>query len=422
MIEKLSNAFEQELITDEFLLDVEQISYLWNECFKASDRSSFRSIYQHIDKTSSGITDPRIVAQLSSWKARSNLQTLRSVLEWDTEKGAFTTGELEILRKELSRPTTVESTSPQLQFAKIAARTLLTTLRRSSQILGIQKDGLKRILSPANLEHCFLVVPGAKGQINEEDSWEPIPNELADQIEEYRLSPPIAAHVEASQYLFFCVSTSGEYRDTTSADLYHLLRDWATHTNSISPRTGSQMNLSMTRIRHTGATQLAMQGYSRAVIQDILQHDNPTSAQYYIDSVGADFIPILERIDGRVGGRLSELKSAFFRGKIVSEKEVKVAPVLVPDLKNPVAVGSCGKNGNCPLNPLLSCYSCTHFLAFKEADHHKALNYIEEMAVHWHSAEKSSSRSKAAKDFDRLAAGVYEVISIIEKNSISDGA
>ena len=125
---------------------------------------------------------------------------------------------------------------------------------------------------------------------------------------------------------------------------------------------------------------------------------------------------IMEQADRRLGGRFSKLKNAFFKGRIVSKEENVAPPVLVPDREAPAIVGACGNASSCEFHPLYSCYSCIHFLAFQEADHAKVLDFLEAEAAAWSAAERGATRTKAPKDFERIAAGVNEVISRVAAN------
>lgn len=193
------------------------------------------------------------------------------------------------------------------------------------------------------------------------------------------------------------------------------MQRWVRSLSIVSARTGAPLKLSPRRIRHTGATHLAMQGYSIDLIQDVLEHDSDTSSRYYIDAVGAEYLPVFEKADRNLGGRFSMLRDAWFKGKIVAPEEAPNRPIIVPDSSSPAVVGACGRGGLCPLHPLFSCYSCEHFLAFRNADHQKVLSFVDAEYTRWRAVETSASRSKAIKDFDRIAAGVREVIELIEE-------
>jgi len=205
----------------------------------------------------------------------------------------------------------------------------------------------------------------------------------------------------------------GKYivKTTYGAIIKRSIQSWVSEKGIVSPRTGEPLSLTLRRVRHSGATHMAMQGYSLQLIADMLQHDYAESARYYIDSVGTEFIPVFEKLNGNLGGRLSALQDSWFRGKIVNRSHSIKKPIIVPKVDAPAVVGACGNKNSCSVHPLFNCYSCQHFLAFREADHGKVLDYLRGEYEHWRSAEPASYASKVAKDFDRAAVGVRQVLS-----------
>jgi len=171
-------------------------------------------------------------------------------------------------------------------------------------------------------------------------------------------------------------------------------------------------------LRHSVATRMVAQGVSREVIMQILEHDDITSAQAYIDAIGSDLIPVIERADRKLGDLFKELNDIFFKGRIVHE--LKQEKVFIPIFNaNPMPIGSCGKDtikqGGCKKQPFHACYNgCPDFLAWAEAGHIKALTYVENELERWSQAEGHNSRSKAIKDFEQLHHAINEVIHQIE--------
>jgi hypothetical protein len=155
---------------------------------------------------------------------------------------------------------------------------------------------------------------------------------------------------------------------------------------------------------------MAMQGASRDDIQVTLDHDSPASAQAYIDAAGSDLIPVIERADRGLGEIFSNLREAFFRGFI--SNHIGRKPIRIPvNVSTPALVGSCGSNTACKKHPFWSCYDgCPQFLAWREADHQQALNFVRSEFKRWNEAEDGRERSKAMKDFDRMATAIGEVI------------
>ena len=399
MLERIGNSYAQKAIEVDFLSDLEQIAYLWDKWFRPSDRICFRSLYEILVHDGLAEADYQIHQHLQWWSARTDVQSLRPVLEWNPETGALTTAELEVLRQELYRPFDYRKLPPCYHFAKIVTWAFMATLRRTAQILKVSSDGLKRVTSPDGHEEAFLAIPGSKAQTNSGTSWERIPVPLANEIDAYRARSDVAHLAAVDPHLLFLVTKKGIRGVTIAATIRAIITSWVKKRNLISPRTKKLMKISMNRLRHTGATQLAMQGCPRSVIQTALQHDSPISAQAYIDSVGADTLPILEQVDRRLGGKFSQIKDAYFIGKIVSENQTDAPRVIVPDRVAPAVVGACGNADRCPFHPLFSCYSCIHFLAFKEGNHSKALDHVEEKAASWECRGTGGDSHQSSKGF-----------------------
>ncbi|NSY41526.1 tyrosine-type recombinase/integrase [Leisingera sp. ANG59] len=358
-----------------------------------------------------------VVVQMRSWKANRKLAWGQDVLHWHPEIGSLTSAELEILRTAIARKP-LEDELPRDHALRLILRIALTLLRRTSQIALIKADAIRREESAVGVT-TSLRVPLIKGQTGAEERYEPVPIDLAEDIEAFRCRPEVKSSPIAREMLLPLPSTrelAGDHAIRPSARvLNRLIRGWFNARRIISPRTGEPMRMTITRIRHTGATHLAMQGVALEVIQDVLQHDNPYAAHYYIDAVGAEYLPAFEKADRNLGGRFSMIRDAFFKGRIASPDEPPDQPIIVPDAQAPAIVGACASGAACPVHPLFSCYSCEHFLAFRDADHQRALDYIEAEADRWREAEGQTARSKALKDFDRIAAGVQGAIDAIAR-------
>jgi len=396
--------------------NIDTVSSIWS-ALTPGGKVTFREMYRHFVDLDLCGADRSVADRMREWKARNNVQTLRDVIRWDPDRGALSTSELEVLRRVLEDPT--QDNTDADHFVRMSLRIYLATLRRPSQILQIGSDGLRRVTSNCG-EQFFLKIPKVKGQAGAESDWEAIPSFLAWDIEAYRNRPAIARLCRKSDLLLPHVIRGDEQAELSTAYFNSVCKAWFKRRNIVSPRTKRTMSFAMTRLRHTGATQMAMQGYARQLIQDVLQHDSPESANAYIDSVGADTLPLFEKMDDRLGSRFSHLKNAWFFGRIVEADQFTGSPIIVPTPSAPAIVGACGNPAPCVLHPLFSCYSCQHFLAFRQADHLKTLAYVEQEYARWRDAEIGSSRSKAMKDFERIAVGVRDVIDRIERGKSGD--
>lgn len=424
ILNSIEKAYQRGFITKNLYFNVEEMSTVWN-LLSSTSKSDFRSFFKELSQNEDPRVDPNISFMMKSWKARNNVLGLRSVLEWNPKTGALTTAELELLRQ--SFPQTIDGLSNRDALGVILLRTYLATLRRTQQITQVRLDGLEIVQPrPTDPKQYFLVVSPVKAQAGSPPEWESVPQPLGEMIVAYSKRPDVAALQRQSNFLFILPHTHtngpqpGSHYELSSVASRQIILDWVAKQNIISPRTGKPLHVTMQRLRHTGATQLARQGYSRQVIQDMLQHDSPHSASSYIDSVASDLTPLFERVDRHTGNTFEQIQGAFFKGKIVSKPEKPAAPILTPKPDGMAIVGSCKKNGVCGLHPLFSCYSgCPHFLAFKEAPHSDTLAHVEKEYAHWREAEPNGSRSKVIKDFERTIQGVKDVISQIEHEETS---
>lgn len=190
----------------------------------------------------------------------------------------------------------------------------------------------------------------------------------------------------------------------------------------ISPRTKKPLHVTATRIRHTGATRLAFKGVSRDLISEILEHDNPGSCQSYIDAVGSELCPSLDKADRNMGSLFKELSQVYFEGKVVDE--ITEQPILIPDFSEstpiPLFVGSCSRDtcseGSCKKHPFVGCYNgCSNFLAWREADHHRALLFAEKELERWQKANGNGEQASTIKEYEDLKSNIMEVIDRIEQ-------
>lgn len=384
-------------------------------------RSFFRSVYAELADRGEAGADFAVAKQMESWKAREDTQTLRRVMEWDAESGAFTSAEWELIRGVLDRADSAESDADCA--TRIFGRVLNETLKRPIQVLSMKRDALW--VAPSRREF-FLRIPRAKGQTGERaESWQ-ITIALAEQIQSYSRRPEIQALQQRFDRLIVIPPSRGESLEWMEHGQVPVwcakarLQGWAKRQGIISPRTDKEVNLASYRIRHTGATAMAIQGVPRDEIQEILEQDSPYSADAYIQAVGSDLMPALERATDRgVGQVFSELhRIYFFKGAIVDtvgRRPIHI-PIVVENVAQPAVVGSCGKAGACKKHPFWSCYNgCPKFLAWRNGPHEKSLEFVESELKRWSDVEGGKERSKLGKDFDRVGAAIHEVIDQIEQ-------
>lgn len=393
------------------------------ERLKPHCRSIFRSVFQELAAKAYNGASYSVSKEMGRWKANPEQQSLRVVMEWNAESGSFTSAEWELIRRELVREDPYER---DLDCAtRIFGCILNETLKRPQQILAMKRNALWA--APSGREF-FLRIPKAKVQADERPaSWQ-ITNELARAIHAYSERPEIHSLQQRFDRLVVMPAVRGEeirWMTHGQVDVFTArvrLQRWVRRQGIISPRTERVINLTPYRIRHTGATAMAIQGVPRDQIQEVLEHDSPYSADAYIQAAGSDLMPALERATDRgVGEVFSELRDVyFFKGTVVDEvgrRPIHIPVVVENEVAQPAVAGSCGKDGACTLHPFWACYNgCPHFLAWRDAPHQKSLDYVESQLKRWGDAEGGKERSKLAKDFDRTGAGIREVMDQIEQS------
>ncbi len=396
-------------------------------------RTMVRAFYRAMSDLSMQGARNEIALELEDWVAWPQPAGMRDVLGWHKERGALTSAEAELVRRIFATSRPHETAT--LAMTRVWGWMLFETYKRPSQLLGMAKDALLEV--QGQRPQFFLRVPKVKAQTGDNAALWPISGALASAIRHVSALPVIR---ELQDFFNRLVVLPGRKRiegangRTWDEAEYGLSvpMDWHLHgrvptTRMIraidalfeaeplmSPRTGRPLRLGAKRIRHTGGTKLAMQGTPLEDIQTIFEHDDPSSAQAYIDAVASELIPAVERSDRALGGLFAGLNEAFFRGKLVDK--VGERPVFVPDFKGtPALVGSCGRNSACPTHPFWACYGgCPNFQAWRQADHSHSLTFVEREHARWSAAEAGKERSKLGKDFEQTFAGIIEVIHAIE--------
>lgn len=338
----------------------------------------------------------------------SKRETLSPVLNWDPEAGALTTAELEFLRRNLLPP--MHGETDTAHFARVMLRTLCALGRRPNQLLGVAADGVARHKADERLP-AVIRVPGSKAQRNDPPRPYDLPDDLFDDLMRFARRPRIR-EAQAHFGLFFVTPITSQTRVVGPKGVGNCtvrLHDWIAKVGIISPRTGKPMHVTPTRLRHTVATQLVRKGWSKEDIQEFLEHLSDSSVLAYIDAVGNDLAPALERSDRALGGLFTTLTNTF-QGKIVTRPAGRVEkPILVPSASNKAIIGQCGLTGNCAKSPFAACLGgCAHFLFFRDADVAAARAYIHGEHERWRNAEGNAQRARAHDDFARMDAGLLE--------------
>lgn len=354
--------------------------------------------------------DEFIAGEICSWVAGPNRKVFSELLSWHPLRGALTSSEQHLLRQELS--TRRDTDSLIRWYVRLLLWIISETLKRPSQILEISNDGLIHYGDKANRQ-SFLRIPKAKKQLGRPPELWPITEELAAELERYNESPKVGKlQIQTNRLLV----RGGDRQAYPVYKNQNDINKWVRQREIISPRTEKIMKITPYRVRHSGATSMAFMGISREELQYILEHDNPNSCAVYIDLIGSDLCPAFERADRKLGSIFTHLANEFFAGRI--EKKLNEKLILIPTIEAPAVVGACGFNGQCNKHPFFKCYDgCPYFIAWRDADHRKALNYVESELKRWDAINGVQERSKAIKDFERLYSAIAQVIELVEQGS-----
>lgn len=395
-------------------------------------RQTLRFLYREMVDASMQGARLEIVQELDEWIAWPQPDGMHDVLTWNVQRGALTSAEAELARRLFTTSSDGETAVDEV--TRVWGWMLFETYKRPSQLLEMENDALVEI--PGQRPQFFLRIPKVKAQTGQSAELWPVSVSLAGAIRSVSSRPVInelqrhfnrlvvlpgrkrspggkCSSWDAAEFGLEVPAEWHRHGRVPSARMVRALDDFIEKSATISPRTGQALRVGAKRIRHTGGTSLANQGVPLDDIQTIFEHDDPTSSQAYIDAVGSELIPAMERADRALGGLFAGLNAAFFHGKLVNDASSR--PILVPDFQGvPAVVGSCGRGSACPTNPFWACYGgCPNFQAWRKADHQIALRFVAREHERWSAAEAGKVRSKLGKDFERTYAGITEVIQAI---------
>jgi integrase len=392
-------------------------------------RLYFRELYKTMVELRVGGAKRDLALEMSKWKAREETLLLKDVLQWHETRGALTSSEEKVLRDVL-KTTKPGYESDKDHAVRIYGWLLLDTIKRSSQVLGIRRDGLKEVKNNGNSE-WFVQIQPVKQQTGLPLRWWRISDELAKEIISFSERDRVAELQNNYDRLIvwdtLCLHNHGVI---SAPDAKSALMQYVYVRKAISPRTNKLLHVTPNRIRHTGATRLAFQGVSRDIIQEILEHDSPESAQFYIDAMGSELVAAIEKAGRMMGNIFYELNKSYFRGKVVKNIEDQ-PPVVIPEVNpTPIIVGSCSRNtmrdGICPKHPFISCYECDCFQAWDSPDpHSRALRYFEKEIERWEkyvggnksTGTNNPALNNAVQTYKRAAEAVKEVLANIQEGN-----
>ncbi len=373
-------------------------------------RKELARFYQYCAGQGYAGADAGIAARIGSWNCKKNRKLYRNLLSWHPEFGAMTASEFETVRIEVSSRPQDESWNGS--YIRILLWICTETLKRPGQILEMESDALSKVENHDGSVSYFLTVPKSKRQLGRASEKWPITNALAADISKFSENLDVKGAQRQCNRLLVSVRASP---DKPGYSLQLSINRWVRSRKIFSHRTGELMHLTPTRIRHSGATALALRGMPVPQIQYILEHDSPDSCYVYIDAIGSELCPLIEKVDRKLGGIFTGLLESYFLGHVEDGGGI---PILIPLVEMPAVVGGCSSKITCTKHPFFSCYNgCRHFIAWRKADHSRALDYIQAELDRWRSAEGLYDRSKSINDFERVYAAIVAVI-----NRIKSGA
>jgi len=408
-------------IKDFSSMDTSQLLLVMNSLDSTYNKNFFREMYKKMaDFNISGANHFRY-SKLRQLKLRPSIQPLKEVLNWHSTKGAMTLEE-ELLLKNAIQSHQIE-TGSNLTI-RLFCWLLMDTIKRSKQIRELKKDCLK-IVKHNGVTEYFIEIPFVKYQTGKKCQLWPIKKSLYDEMTIYsNISSIKKLQLRFNRFLVMDDISLNRDGVICGGKMNTYLKKYvAKNLNIVSSRTKEPLHVTSTRIRHSGATRLAFYGVSRDIISEILEHDDPRSCQTYIDAVGSELCPKMDAADRNMNSLFKTLKSAYFNGRIVRELSQKkiITPVFSRQSSTLLYVGSCNKNsvkeGQCKKHPFVECYNgCPHFLAWREGEHVKALQYTEREIIKWKNVSISEKQASTIIEFEQLKKNILFVISSINNS------
>lgn len=374
-----------------------------------------RSLYRQVAINLGDAQMIQRVVQMDAYRATRNETAFHDVRTWHPDRGAFTDEELETVIQFLKKPR-VES--PTDHGVRLTAAIALYLGKRSSQIILISLDGLST-LTHEGRTRSYLRIPKVKRQRGEASELWAIPETLAEDIRRFSARPEIEVLQQRTQRLIIWESAVlDQHREFHTALISSRVSYYFKQANLLTQRDRSlpprPLKFTNRRARHTVGTQLAFKGASSVHIARILEHSTPASAKSYIDAVSSNVHNAINGVDRKLGGIFTSLAATYFAGGV--SDTLTDRPVVVPTTPlQPLPVGSCNHDGPCRKHPFFSCYNgCPSFLAWRSADHFKALEFVEQEMRRWTALESYPERTEMILEFERLYQAILHVIERVQ--------
>ena len=145
----------------------------------------------------------------------------------------------------------------------------------------------------------------------------------------------------------------------------------------ISERTGQRLAVNPRRFRYTLGSRMAIEGHSKLVIAEALDHTTAGDVSVYTDNDPA----IIKHIDQAMALALAPLAQVFLGEIVADEAEIALGKdaCQISDPRFDSAMkpmGSCSQAQICGALAPLECYLCPSFRAWQDGPHATVLEYL----------------------------------------------
>ena len=158
-----------------------------------------------------------------------------------------------------------------------------------------------------------------------------------------------------------------------------LMGHWAAAAALVSPRTGQTLNLNARRFRVTMLTNAADEGASAEHLAMLADHSDLQNIQVYLDRSPLFLLRIRDKVDAIYDPMVRRFQGSFTTESAAARKHLPIIPGFAPQLPllNVGGIGACGRSDLCRLAPPLTCYTCPHFIAFRDGPHEEVAAALE---------------------------------------------
>lgn len=197
----------------------------------------------------------------------------------------------------------------------------------------------------------------------------------------------------------------------TSGELTAIVGRYVKSLGVISPRTGEALRVTPRRLRYTFATRMAAQGCPPRMLAELLDHTDMQHVMVYYNARAT----IVEKLDAAMAITLGPMMKRFM-GSIVDDASTIPTHKVVfsPPMVSFSALGGCGKQSRCRLNPPFACYGCAKFRPFRGADHQNMLSKMLEFREN-RRLQTGNPRDRIAQQYDESIYACSEIIAQIER-------